>query len=542
MKKYIIFFLILHFSVLTAQTALKSTEEEYFDFLSLQGLVERPTLGYRTLSDSVWKIPEGTEHVWQNNNLGTVRNLFESENQGNNWFTKGFFHGIKLKIYGPEWYNSFNTAAPYGQNDGALWQGRGYNTSLTGGARLEGYGFEITLKPMLTFSQNLEFEFLSGVYGNENSYFWTGSIDLVQRYGDKPYFQFDWNDSEIRYNFYNFTIGFGTQSFWLGSAKFNPMLGSNNAGGIPKLDFGFKKTKIVIPGLDWNLGYIESRVWIAQLTESDYFNNDGVKDKNLFNGFNISYSPPFWENMTIGATKVTLTKWGNNFWKYINPFYNDNDVYGIGEDQKASVYLDILIPQVGFNVYAEVGLDDYTSDPRSNFFHTYIYTVGLKKTFTIFEKYQIFGMLYAEANFFEMSQDFQLQWNYMGYYAHHQVKEGYTQKGQLISGCYGTFGNSQIIGFKVYIQNMAFELFFHRNVPDMNYLYNKAVNDVATNVNQFYGIIENKHTFGLKVSYFLLNTIILESEIDNEYIRHANFKKRESISNWRFTFDFKLLF
>ena len=208
MKKVLFFIFFTQIFFLFAQEALKSTEEEYYDFLSLQGLVERPTLGYRTLSDSVWEIPENTEHVWQNNNLGSTKVLWQSENQGNNWFTKGFFHGFKYKLFGPDWFNSFNTAVPYGQNDGALWQGRGYNTSLTTGARIEGYGFELTFKPMVTFSQNLGFDYLPGVYGNEHSYFWKGNIDLVQRYGDYPYFQIDWNDTEIRYSFYNFTITF----------------------------------------------------------------------------------------------------------------------------------------------------------------------------------------------------------------------------------------------------------------------------------------------------------------------------------------------
>ena len=50
-----IFFLGLWSPVLlTAQEALKSVEEEYYDFLSLQGITSRPTLGYRTLSDSEW--------------------------------------------------------------------------------------------------------------------------------------------------------------------------------------------------------------------------------------------------------------------------------------------------------------------------------------------------------------------------------------------------------------------------------------------------------------------------------------------------------
>ena len=148
MKKFVCVILTVLLSIqIYSQEALKSIEEEYYDFLSLQGLIDRPTLGYRTLSDSVWNTDENLQHIWKNNNLGKTHILFESENQGKNWFSKGFFHGLKLKLFGPEWFNSYNTTAPYGQNDGALWQGRGYNTSFTTGVRLEGYGFEATFKP-----------------------------------------------------------------------------------------------------------------------------------------------------------------------------------------------------------------------------------------------------------------------------------------------------------------------------------------------------------------------------------------------------------
>ena len=55
-------FLILGTKV-TAQEALKSTEEEYYDFLSLTGTVVRPTLGYRTLSDSRWLYAETESYM-----------------------------------------------------------------------------------------------------------------------------------------------------------------------------------------------------------------------------------------------------------------------------------------------------------------------------------------------------------------------------------------------------------------------------------------------------------------------------------------------
>ena len=241
---------------LFSQEALKSIEEEYYDFLSLQGITERPYLNYRTLSDSKWNIKEdeNTSHPWKDLNLGTKKTLKKELFNQTNWFLKGINNSVNLKIYGPEWFNSFNTTAPYGQNDGALWQGKGYNTSLTLGARFEALGFEITLKPQVCFSQNLEFEYLPGKYDSEYSYFYTegGNIDFVQRYGDKSFWNFDFGDTEIRWTLHNFTIGFGNQSPWLGSSYLNPMLGSNNAPTYPKFDIGLRKTKIVIPGTSCN--------------------------------------------------------------------------------------------------------------------------------------------------------------------------------------------------------------------------------------------------------------------------------------------------
>ena len=79
-------FLSVFSSSLFAQEALKSTEEEYYDFLSLTGAAERPTLNYRTLSDSEWQVT-GENHLWKDNNLGTKRTLYESDATETNWFT-----------------------------------------------------------------------------------------------------------------------------------------------------------------------------------------------------------------------------------------------------------------------------------------------------------------------------------------------------------------------------------------------------------------------------------------------------------------------
>lgn len=560
-----------------SQEALKSTEEEYFDFLSLLGLTERPALNYITLSDSVWAIketdtgnktaedsdteanaeskaetinrPEKTPHPWQNNNLGTKKILWKSSSENTNWFTNGLNRSVALKIYGPEWFNSYNTAAPYGQNDGALWQGKGYNTSLTAGVRLEAYGFEVTVKPQVAFSQNLGFEIMPGVYGSEYSYFWAGNIDLVQRYGDSSFWTFDWGDTELRWTWSTFTIGFGFQSPWLGPAWLNPMLGSNNSGTYPKFDIGLRRTKVTLPWLGWYIGDIEGRIWCGKLSESDYFDNDSSNDYRQLTGFSIAYSPAFLPELTFSINKISIARWDEKSIKYLNPFYDTNAV----EDQKCSFAVDLLFPAVGFEFYGELGLDDYNSRGFANPFHTAIYTIGAKKEISFFQKFSYFKKfnirpeIIFEWNNFEMSQDFQLQWHYMGYYSHGLIKQGYTQNGQIIGAGSGYFGNSQYLALRTYFSKGDITFFIHFNKPDTNYLNNKGIDTkkddwISEGKYQYenWGQYKAIRTFGCTTNFFATKSLLISTNINGSWIINSTYKKQDKdFGNYYFSLSLK---
>lgn len=553
MKKTLIFIFFTSIFCLFGQEALKSTEEEYYDFLSLQGLVERPTLGYRTLSDSVWEIPENSEHIWQNNNLGSTKVLWKSDNQGNNWFTKGFFHGFKYKIFGPDWFNSFNTASPYGQNDGALWQGRGYNTSFTTGAKIEGYGFEVTFKPMVTFSQNLEFEINSDIYKNPYSYSFysetfTHKIDIVQRYGDNAFFDFSFGDSEIRWNWNTFTIGFGTQSPWLGSAQLNPMLGSNNATPYPKLDIGLRKTPVTIPFIDLYIGDIEGRIWNGMISESNYFDNNSNNNKRMLNAMSASFSPSFIPGFTFGLNRIFMTYWKPENFSYILRLFttsrsNALASSGNDEDQKFSIFIDWKFDKIGFEIYGEFGRDDFSSDETTNPFHTAIYTVGARQIIPL--PWGLSSQLSLEWNNFEMSQDFQLQWPYMGYYAHGFVSQGYTNNGQILGAGSGAFGNSQYVGYKIYFDKGYLDLFWHRYCPNNNSVYSKTVYTIADTKSDlyknWYANFETYNCFGFNTLFYICKNISIKVGYTLTKISHRNYTDK-TVFNHFFNLVFKYYF
>lgn len=522
-----------------AQEALKSTEEEYYDFLSIQGLAERPTLNYRTLSDSEWKLTgEAADgnHVWADNNLGTRFILWQAANPADNWFVRGIDQSITMKVYGPEWFNSFNTAAPYGQNDGALWQGRGYNTSLTGGIRFEAYGFEATFKPQLSFSQNMAFDTMQSAYDSEYGYFWGYSknvgVDAPQRFGNKPFFTYDWGDTEIRWSWHTLTVGFGTQSIWLGPAYLNPILHSNNAATYPKFDIGLRKQRIVIPKLGWYLGDIEFRLWTGYLSESEYFDNDSSNDHNMIHGLSFAYSPSFLPGLTLFANRTCLVKWDWANLKYIWPALANTHIgeQGAGEDQKMSFGFSWLFPQVGFEIYAELGIDDFTPSNTLGFirypFDTMVYTLGFEKSFAINDSKKIYALINFESNFLEKNTH-RSGSNYT-YYFHHQITQGYTNRGQWLAAGIGTGGNSQYCSISVIYPQGQTSLFFHRYNVDNDYAYwgwnhldqYRYKTNFIIGIKQQYYLLSSLSINGSFVYDMIINPLYDGTVNADEYLQH----------------------
>lgn len=518
---------LLFTNLFYSQEALKSIEEDYYDFLSLNSLVERPTIGYRTLSDSTWAIKQDQNgknfsHIWQDNNLGTKKNLWHTERLPENLFTKGFYHGLKMKVYGPEWFNSYNTKAPYGQNDGALWQGKGYNTSFAAGVRLEGFGFEGTFKPQISFSQNKAFDYISPNYSGSNftgkaeeyGYYGVKSVDAPQRFGKNPFWTYDWGDTEIRYTWYTFTMGFGTQVIWLGPAQINPIIHSNNAPSYPKFDFGLRKTQMYLPYFNLYIGDIETRLWWGKLTESDYFDNDDSNNENLMTGLSINYAfPGLLQGFSMGVNRTMLSHWNDrNTYTMLGIFVPGISNLTSGgkddSDQRFSVTFDYLIEKVGFEIYYEWARNDFS--PNMDFiirypFHTQGWTFGIKKAFDL--SYELKLAILLEISNLECSADYDRLINWFStFYAHHKITQGYTNRGQWLGAGMGTGGNSQYLGVNLLHKKGKLSVFAQRQNPDMDYsIYIDAKKDAENIANgQFNaeGNIRCLLSFGISANYF----------------------------------------
>jgi len=468
--------LLFSFSPLFAQEAVKSIEEMYFNFLVLRGLAQRPYLNFRTMSDSVWNIDEELEHPWSSQRFGTFHPMFGD---------------FRIRIYGPELFMSVNTTAPYGQNDGVLWQGRGFNTLFKSGIRIEGHGLELTLLPHIAFSQNAHFDIMPSHNNNEFGYFWgygapgsnRGGADAPQRFGDQPFFDWDFGDSEIRYTWRTLTVGFGTQPIWLGPSYLHSILHSNNAPTYPRFDIGLRRQRIRLPWLGWDIGEVEARLWVGRLTESDFFDSGDFHSHTMFHGRAFAYAPSFLPGLTLFLNHVTLVPWAwENLSHMIFRAANEDD-----DDHKFSLGFSWVFPQVGFEVFGELGIDDHTAAVEEipwvlgrfmgimrNPYRTMVFTLGARKAVTVSERHNVFGQFTFEWSHMEMSNDFMFQWPY-SFYFHHRVIHGYTNRGQWLGNGFNPGGNAQYFEFRIFYPRGTSSFFIHRYNPDNNFIFHHAI-------------------------------------------------------------------
>ena len=393
---------------------------------------------------------------------------------------------------------------------------------------------------------------------SEYGYVW-GNIDLPQRFGDSAFWTFDWGDTEIRWSWHTFTVGFGTQNPWLGPAWLNPMLGSNNAATYPKFDIGLRRTKVYLPFCNWYIGDIEGRIWTGLLTESEYYDNDSSNDKRMLNAISAAFSPALIPGFTFGVNRVFVTNWATHNLKYIGRLFTLSHSNGsqVGdhedEDQKVSLFIDWQFSKIGFEVYGELGLDDFTSHELSNPFHTAIYTVGAKQYIPlpfskISEKFSdLKSELIFEWNNFEMSQDFQMQWTYSGYYGHGRISQGYTQKGQILGAGTGYAGNSQFLGYKIFFPKGYVMPYFHRHCPDNNYIYSMTVGSADKYGSELcsthYGCFKTYKTVGAACSYCVMQNLKLDFSFSVIYINYPSYNRNETGEmSYRSTLSLKCIF
>ncbi len=151
------------------------------------------------------------------------------------------------------------------------------------------------------------------------------------------------------------------------------------------------------------------------------------------------------------------------------------------------------------------------------------------------------GEVILELTHLECSANYDrlINW-YSTFYAHHKITQGYSNKGQWLGAGIGTGGNSQYLGFRLYIPKTQITIFAQRRNPDMDFTMfidnRKNHNWAEQNIR---ALIET----GINVSYFLTNSFVITPKliIINEHnpMNDSN-EKYSSINRYNFHFALQL--
>ena len=363
-------------------------------------------------------------------------------------FSSSHFSAGPLRLGG-----TFNSAYPYGANDGPLWAGRGLTVAASGGVSGHVGPLSFAIDPMAFSAMNRPFELMpngrTGLVAFNHGTF-AGTVDLPQRFGDKAYSRLDPGNSYVRLDSRFISLGVSTANEWIGPATEYPFLLSNNAPGFPHLFVGTGE-----PVNIW-IGHMQARVFWGRLDQSAYSPVSGpahyiggaeTGTVRLAASLEAVFQPRGVPGLELGAARffhVPYTVGSPNaaFWrKPLFVFFTKNefaigDTVGI-ENQLASIFFRWVFPHSGLEVFGERGYEDQIYDFREfleNLDHDREYMVGFQKVLAT--RVDGFDVLRAEVINYQLSTLALIRRE--GFvYVHSPLRQGHTNRGQLLGASPG---------------------------------------------------------------------------------------------------------
>jgi len=266
----------------------------------------------------------------------------------------------------------YNSAFPYGYNDGPIWAGRGLTGAISAGVAARVGPLSVQLQPMFFDAQNASFPLRPTGVANQPYWdaFYPTQIDLPQRFGNRAYHRLDPGQSSIRLDLGPAMAELSTADQWWGPAIENPLILGNNAPGFPHLALGTAHP------VNIGIGSVHARAVWGRLDQSAYSPDTLADSLRFMAGFVAEFSPRGVPGLELGATRFFHLQWPQNGILHA-PFSHAFE--GIlkhslasasnpnGEDpdnQLASLFFRWAFPSARFEMYGEYGREDHNADIR----------------------------------------------------------------------------------------------------------------------------------------------------------------------------------
>lgn len=385
---------------------------------------------------------------------------------------------------------SFNSTYANGINDGAPWQGRGFNGRFEAGLHYSNSWLSIDLLPEFWIAQNSDFDTIETPNSSGWGDYWK-EFDNLQRYGNESYYEIDFGQSHIEAKYKDFfELSISTRSFSYSSAKYNPILVSKHSKAIPNLNFG-SYDKLGSP-----IGNIEFKLTYGFMEESYFYDNESPDENAFLSSLTMGYEPWFIPGLSLGINTL-----------YYRPLKNAelNDLFGPiniitsavlsggkkgatgaysgsdDTDQFASVMADWQAPGTNFHVYLEWARNDFNGGLETVIMtpeHTQGLTIGASQLL----EYSI-GDFLISVEFTELAQERDKVYRHSGSWYRHAWLEswhqGYVNNGQIVGAPIGPGSNSQTLEITYFRKRQKHSFIFNRTLYDNDYYYNVYVPSVG---------------------------------------------------------------
>jgi hypothetical protein len=431
--------------------------------------------------------------------------------------------------YDPRLRTYWQSLEPGGQQDGAVWQGRGFTTDFSTGLFMRYRFLSASIRPQVIYNQNRTFELSPYTRSNRSDFAYPlGNIDWPQRFGNNPFWTFDWGHSYIRADYHGWATGISNEKMRWGPSRQNALLMDSNAPGFRHFFIGTSEPENIY------IGDLETKLFWGKLFESDYFDDNASNNERYISGLTLSITPRPTPGLTLGINRIfyetippegippgDLLKIFEGFTK-VN-FTSDTNIGGNDQaDQLLSLFGQWVFPTSGLEIYGEWARTDHSWNWRDFFTepeHSRGYTVGLQKNFDLHQQ-QILS-INAELTQLEASKSGVFRGS-PTFYVHGKSHQGYTNRGQLLGASIGPGSSSQYIDGSLFFGKGRIKVFAQRVAQNNDFLYesNAMLNEEIQNPdNNKYWLHNVEIRFGASLLYFYKQ---FETGIGFTYRRELN--------------------
>ena len=389
----------------------------------------------------------------------------------------------------------YNSDRPFGYNDGSMIPSRGIQLFNTFGVAVNSKFLKFEFNPELILANNREFQGFSSNYDDytylQYNYF-MNRIDNPVRFGTTKYKRIYSGQSSLYIDYKKYRFGVSTENLWWGPSQKNSIILSNNAPGF--LHATIKNhTPINF------FGKVEFQVLSGLLSKSNYSNtgNQVRPRRRLFefdryiNGLTINYQPKLIPGLYIGGSRIFIryvSELSKSFfygWMPVLSGVFSNNEYlnasaSVKSDQVVSLFLLQKFNHENAEVYFEFGKNDYALNLRDFVMepeHASAVSLGLSKKVNLNNNGQLRFLVEYTSLASPMTSLIRQQ---EGWYLHYQIREGYTNLGEVLGAGIGSGSISKIILIDYGLKNMRYGFQFEENQHNRDiYNYMFSYRDVS---------------------------------------------------------------